>query len=376
MGEYKIMGKKKSELEFYRLVHKNLSPGLIVKNYGELCQLLKMDSKGGNIKKANLKELERFCEYEKEGHKFIIKKVFESPKEREDKREHYVTLIETILLDFFIRENQPSISITKNKLWETLGMVSSNYPKGERDYFIDFLKQDEEIKSKKWDIYQWHIDKAYLNSRKKLNAITKSALKSLEDRKLIEKIDPVIVAQKGYQKIENLSDEEIEQILACERRALEDLGFDNVNDLFQTALFTNKKNETIRKYFDLRNKYLKEDLEFDFVYRVYKIICNRSYLKKALDKNIKVLQKKQQLNDKIIKYLDNQAQNDFKKNKEDYDSGKTDFKYQDYYVELQKVIITKILKLGEEDIPDFIESVSQKKIFEAGKLIDDELPIK
>ena len=50
----------------------NLCEGLIIKNYKELCVLLGIKVTGGDSKKSQLKDLERYCKYHKEGNKFII----------------------------------------------------------------------------------------------------------------------------------------------------------------------------------------------------------------------------------------------------------------------------------------------------------------
>lgn len=63
-----------------------LEKGKVIKNYKELCKLANMDVKAGDSKKAQLKELERYCEYTRIGNKFVIKEVYDKPKEKEDKR--------------------------------------------------------------------------------------------------------------------------------------------------------------------------------------------------------------------------------------------------------------------------------------------------
>ena len=50
----------------------NLKEGMIIKNYKELCKLLKIKPVGGSSKKAQLKELAMFVDYEKQGMKYLI----------------------------------------------------------------------------------------------------------------------------------------------------------------------------------------------------------------------------------------------------------------------------------------------------------------
>ena len=57
------------------------------KNYKELCLFLDMPVRSGTSgKKSQLKELDRYCMYIKNGQKFIITKIFDIPLEKIDHR--------------------------------------------------------------------------------------------------------------------------------------------------------------------------------------------------------------------------------------------------------------------------------------------------
>ena len=68
----------------------NLKEGMIIKNYKELCSMLDIPISSSNSKKAQLKELNRYCEYHKEGNKFIIDTIYDIPLEKEDKRQYAI----------------------------------------------------------------------------------------------------------------------------------------------------------------------------------------------------------------------------------------------------------------------------------------------
>ena len=59
----------------------NIEQGEVFKNYKELCERLGEPVKGGDSKKAQLKEWERIFSYQKQGHKFIITEVFNTQKQ-------------------------------------------------------------------------------------------------------------------------------------------------------------------------------------------------------------------------------------------------------------------------------------------------------
>ncbi len=86
---------------------KNLTKGMIIKNYKELCKTLEVKIKGGDAKKAQLKELSYYCKYTKEGHKFIIEEVYKKPLPIQDKRLNsntYVEEIGDIILEYLYKK--------------------------------------------------------------------------------------------------------------------------------------------------------------------------------------------------------------------------------------------------------------------------------
>ena len=68
------------------LYTKQLTPNQVFKNYKELCTFLHEEVKGGCAKKAQLKDWENYFTYSKDGNKFIITEIFETPKEKVERR--------------------------------------------------------------------------------------------------------------------------------------------------------------------------------------------------------------------------------------------------------------------------------------------------
>lgn len=64
-----------------------LSVGQEFKNYNDLCSTLHLVPKGGNGKKVQMQEIERFMSLERQGYKFIIKEIYPTPKEKRPTRE-------------------------------------------------------------------------------------------------------------------------------------------------------------------------------------------------------------------------------------------------------------------------------------------------
>ena len=78
-----------------------------------------------------MKEWERFFSVGKVkgSQKMIVRKIYEQPKEKKDKRLDgvYVKSIEVILLYELAKRSGYTATFTKNMLWHKLGMVNENY---------------------------------------------------------------------------------------------------------------------------------------------------------------------------------------------------------------------------------------------------------
>ncbi|MEG2056807.1 MAG: hypothetical protein RRZ84_02715 [Romboutsia sp.] len=116
----------------------NLTVGQVLKNYKELCSVLDIKAEAGNSKKAQLKELNRYVNYHKEGNKFIIDEIYEVIQQksgRSDKgltrdeyntiKEHFKPLIYNVLLT---KPNFVHTATFNNWLKET-GLVKDEFIK-------------------------------------------------------------------------------------------------------------------------------------------------------------------------------------------------------------------------------------------------------
>ena len=343
---------KINENELCLLINENFYSGLTIKNYNELCSILNLSNMGGNTKITNLKNIKRYCDLEKKGHKYIINEVYKTPKEKEDKRQDinnsiYVKLIESILLNEFISASHRVLYYTNIQLWESLGMVNSSYKMhnyNNKLLFNEIQKIDNRVK-------KWHVNKAYEKSRKKLIEITKSALHSLSRRELISYNEDIFMARKNGEYFEVTDFAEIETILQCRKETLNEL---NCKE-FRDVIYNKNKNININKYYEILNTKLYNRLGYEYVFKSYRIICNRKYLKQGLKDNVKELKKS--LNSTIVNKLIDKTYKDYEKNLNDLQEGKTTFKYGENYIDIQKLILTKILCIDEKHIEEFIKNL-------------------
>lgn len=303
-----------------------------------------------------MKNLERFFKYDRQGHRFVITEVYDSPYEKDDKRVNgnnrvYATYIESILLNYFKQHNGYKFSFTKRQLWETLGIVNKNY------FNYSYKMEDLLTMLHKYDsrLQPWLIERFYSRSKQKLNDIVKSALNSLKKRNLIQYKDDILMACQVRNHFEITEPQKISKVLEIKRETIDELVGatkkvikDGKEIIVPTdvrdIIFNRDKNINYEIFLNLRNKKLKDSLGFDFVYRKYSIICNREYLVKDLAKNEQMLKKS--LNSKVILKVNELAQKDFNRNKEDIKSGKKTFRYPGYYVNTQKLLSEKLLDIN------------------------------
>ena len=60
------------------------------KNYKAICEAMGWKPVGGDTKVKHLKELESICRYHKDGYKFIVEEIYETPLPIVDKRKEYL----------------------------------------------------------------------------------------------------------------------------------------------------------------------------------------------------------------------------------------------------------------------------------------------
>lgn len=162
------------------------------KNYKELCNTLNLKVVSGKSKQLQLIELERYCEYHKEGQKIIIDKVYKKPKEKMKsktnsgiiariKQGEYSKEMFPLVKNFVA--NSPNLEyISKGRMLKILGLKNNNYdiarkyPKEVAKYLSDKLKL--EISKDDIEIITFAI---YENANDKIN----NAFKNLEKMKYI-----------------------------------------------------------------------------------------------------------------------------------------------------------------------------------------------
>lgn len=272
---------------------KTLTVGQEIKNYKVLCELLGETVTVGRTRQYQLKEWKRFFDWEKQGQKFIITDIYPEPLPKEMKEGTvYAKLIETLLVAHLSKQENYTYTATESQIFETLCMVNSNYKKIRDPNLYTALTS---TKSSSPVLPINYID-FNQRSHKRLKEILHSALNSMVSRRLLEYtketviviIHPDLDGTPIYENIVANSDE-IKEILRIERQVMNEMGVDNI---FQ--LYAQNKMQTYNQKVDSK---LKEEFNWDHVYRRLKLVYNQSSLEGALEQTKKNLFKAADLHD-------------------------------------------------------------------------------
>ena len=352
----------------------NLKVGQVVKNYKELCALLEEEVKTGKSKQLQLDNLKRFFEWEKAGQKFIITDIYDTPLPKVDGRSSgnnskYVKCIELLLLRYLLDKKDYTATLTKRNWWQILGMINNKYNQIERD-----KEKREELQKNNPILTSYEIKHFYQRSNKKLQQILFSALNSLSSRKLIEyEIETVIVKEddKGKMRYEIATKYEKKAILKEERYILRYImGYEKIIQVF--CRFEQDK------YYAKVNERLYELYKWHHYFKRIRIVYNQEYISDAInDIGSEII--REELNDKVVSALNNNAAHIYKKKTQEYDettlklfelygtgqdiSNIKLWKIPDVYIMAQELLTDELIRIGHSNIrmnPDEFVKMNQE----------------
>ena len=352
----------------------NLKVGQVVKNYKELCALLEEEVKTGKSKQLQLDNLKRFFEWEKAGQKFIITDIYDTPLPKVDGRSSgnnskYVKCIELLLLRYLLDKKDYTATLTKRNWWQILGMINNKYNQIERD-----KEKREELQKNNPILTSYEIKHFYQRSNKKLQQILFSALNSLSSRKLIEyEIETVIVKEddKGKMRYEIATKYEKKAILKEERYILRYvMGYEKIIQVF--CRFEQDK------YYAKVNERLYELYKWQHYFKRIRIVYNQEYISDAInDIGSEII--REELNDKVVSALNNNAAYIYKKKSQEYDEATLKlfelygtgqdtskiklWKIPDVYIMAQELLTDELIRIGHSNIrmnPDEFVKMNQE----------------
>lgn len=339
---------------------KNLKEGMIIKNYKELCRLLNEGVKTGNAKKAQLKEMDRYFKYTKEGNKFIVQTIYKEPLNKIDNRQLgnnsiYSEDIQELILFTLAQHKDDEVCWSCSKFLKELAMVNNNY---------SICRKNIPQFSKIIDMEESYIYDFYNTAHKNLRIKLETALNCLMRYKKLLIWKPIMMVYKeiinielnefGTPKIKNgevsyiknktfekATKQEEKLIISTERNVMIDMGFTDLRDVF----INGKYDLFIKKVY----KELKENGNIYFYYYAYEITYNYDDIKKDIIGYLGKLFTEKQLNDNLIKSFNKSAENRHKNSIKKIKEGNKKIKQQDYlkaslnYVKNNKILIENLI---------------------------------
>jgi len=324
--------------------------GMVIKNYKELCNILGQEIKDGKSKKLQLENFKRYFDFEKSGQKFIITDIYDTPLTKEDRRRLgnnsiYVKNIELILLQYLSKQEKGTKTFTKRDWWELLGMANRKYNKIAKAE----LKKIDNI------ITTFEINHFYLRCNKKLEQILFSALRNLKNRKLIlePEIQTVIVDQKFNYFL--ASEPDRKKILQQERYVIKNImGYEKISQVFCRF----KQNE----YYQMVNERLNGLYGWHHYFKQIKLSFIPSNIIEAIPQTTIDLEK-EILNEKIIKVLNDNAEEKYKTEKQRFEeicnnliwgefnpvTRSKAWKIPDTYIEAQRILTEELINIGHKN---------------------------
>lgn len=310
-----------------------LKVGMVVKNYKALCELLDQPVLEGNSKKYQLKEFERYFDWEKSGIKFVIADIYDTPLSKEDLRKLgnnsiYVKSVEIILLQYLSKQEGYVKTLTKRDWCEILGFSNHGYGRIPEEQLVQLDKT----------ITPFEVKHFYQRCNKRLEQILFSSLRNLSNRKLIEyEVQMVIYMEdENGQQVSFIANNnnEKKKILNTEREVLLSMGFVSMIQVFSTF----RQVEFYRKV----NALIEERYGWKGYYKQIEILYLPEYIQEDMSQ-ISIQLQKEILNNKIVDTLNENAQNFYNKKLEEFETQKKEL-MKDYIGEIPKSEIQEIEK--------------------------------
>lgn len=319
-------------------VKENLKENIVIKNYKKLCELLGENIQAGKAKQLQEKNWQRYFNYEKEGQKYIITKLYNEPLPKIDQRKlgnnaEYIEHIKFILLNYLSKQEGYTTRLTLKKLFLLLGMINNNYMNLENK---EILQNDELLT-------EFQINHFYQRTYDKLKRTIFSSLNNLQNNRLImyEEIVMISININNETIIRNANDKEKELILLTQKDVLNEMGLESI-----VLVYLKFKQ---KEFYKRVNELLLERYNINYSYIEFKIIYNHKNIIEA-KKQAELEMQKRMLNDKMIETISKQANNILKKNKEEYE----DFIYNDDYKKRLFVLDEDIYLYSQKKLTDLL----------------------
>lgn len=214
-----------------------------IKNYKELCSILEIKTTTGEAKQKQLRELELYCKYKKQGNKFIIEEVCYKPTLKlEDilktSNNKYIWLLSNIIIEYLYNNPNELQEIPLIKLFGVLGMTSNNFHIGNM-----YKKELSQLKNVQLASIYYFYD----NTRNEYKKIIERCLNGLKNRSILDWTQCKMIIDKKNKTVTKADEETNSLIIDTQKEVLEYMGYDSMSELMKTKTELKKFNELVSK---------------------------------------------------------------------------------------------------------------------------------
>ena len=318
----------------------NLKVGQVLKNYKELCNVLDIKVASGKQKQLQLKELERFIIYHKEGNKIVVDEIRSKELKKVDNRNEgnnikYANDIEYLILKLLNRfeiTGNEKVGFSKNFLFSHCGLVNDNYKiiKGNTLKFSQMINMPVQTISECFD---------YTSNR--MLKTLQNALNRMERQSLItwaNGYNLVIRDEHGKEYLEVATTEDEKEIMKIERSVMLEMDYKNKRIIFLSGQWNEFKKKSTNKLKEIYPEliYYYDNISFNY---------NNKDIANALNEytTLNKQQIKQSINNKFSKSLDNTIDKRHRKYKREIPFGNSiktieNYRRSDEFPQEQKII--------------------------------------
>ena len=348
----------------------NLYEGQVFKNYKELCAALEIEPATSNSKRAHFKKLNTYCSHHKEGQKIIIDEIYEYRKPYEDGRVGRYPEMRNLILRLLLLSDQEEnrVVFPISTLLYKLNAVNINYATGKRlqkelgehlniceDLVDDFYKSTHtNLENALITHLNYLQDRRFLFWRNTIMVCKNNSHARINDLGELEIDEEGRIVADITQDFREVTQEEREIILATEKKYLEELGCEKVNDLYRRGL-----NKTFYKKV---YKVVRKRCNISFYFNAYDITFIRSNIEKELERtDLSFVQERNNLNKKVKERVLKNAE-DRKEKAENRDIRRVDVKLrrsEDFIENINKLIDT-VIDMSAKNIVAELKSLNEK----------------
>lgn len=328
----------------------NLEVGKVYKDYKVLCATLECTPKSGSSKPAQLKEMERYFSYTRNGNSYVIDEIYEKPKPKLGKGNTIFRDITKLLIMDMLAEKEGELSIGKTKLISRLGIANDNY-NGCRKIIPKLSKYLDVNIQTIYDFYD-------INDSNFKNIIEGSLNALVDERRIVYHLVTKVKELNSF-TYRIATEDELQTILNVEGNVLTKMEYRSISEVRVSKDWNIFKN----KVKDILHAMTKIDYYFD----AYNILIHEERISKGRDELLELILEKskradfrQELNELIMNSIDRNAKRrheDLGKTKKE--SKKINRAKNDYVGEF-RVLNNVVINLDKDNIVNEVNKVEIK----------------